>query len=170
MRIVRSSLAAVLAGITCACAYTAPLVRLDVAPADLETLTGEWTGEYASGRLGRSGCVFFTLKGGEDHAHGDVLMIPECSNRPFARQPEGPGRGERPPQPLSEVLTIRFVRASGKTITGTLDPYWDPDRRCQALTTFTGWLTDGRVEGTFTSTCQDSVDSIAGRWSATRKR
>ena len=52
---------------------------------------------------------------------------------------------------VASILTIRFVRASEGAISGMLDPYWDPDRNCEARTVFSGTLVDWSIEGTLTT-------------------
>lgn len=67
------------------------------------------------------------------------------------------------------MLTIRFVRASAGAISGMLDPYWDPDRNCQARTVFSGNLVERTIEGTFTTTFDCGSGEASGRWHVTRK-
>lgn len=163
-------LAVVVISVSWSCAYNPPVVGIEGSRADLELLAGEWQGEYTGGPRGRCGSIWFKLVAGEDHAHGDVLMIPEGSDRPY--QPyrhEAPGPGDRVFERSPRVLTIRFVRAAAGTVSGTLDPYWDPDRQCQASTTFRGFVRAGTIEGTFSSICEGGVGYTTGRWKATRK-
>ena len=119
------------------CTYMPP-VQLEATPADLELLTGEWSGEYDSATLGRHGTIEFKLMAGREQASGDVVMVPQGSAQPYQR-----ATLEHPPPgadglPEARILTIRFVRASGGAISGMLDPYWDPDRNCTARTVFSG--------------------------------
>jgi hypothetical protein len=153
------------------CHYLGPPVRLYGTAADLEALVGEWSGEYVGTRQhGRNGSIFFTLAAGEENARGDVLMTPERSE-PYRRY-----SGEQPfvqtgePFPRDQVLTIRFVRANDGSITGRLEPYWDPDRRSEATSVFTGSLDGDRIEGTFTTTYASGAETTGGRWSVTRVR
>jgi hypothetical protein len=154
--------------LTSGCAFMPP-VRLEGTPADLEMLSGQWNGEYTSPALGRRGSIEFKLVAGQNQASGSVLMIPQASGRPYER-----GSLEHPPessggQPSSQLLTIRFVRASAGTISGMLDPYWDPDRNCEARTVFNGNLIERTIEGTFTTTFDCGAGEASGRWHVTRK-
>ena len=154
------------------CASFSPPVRLAATPAALELLAGDWYGDYvADDPQGRRGTIVFKLVWGEDHAHGDVLMVPAGSTRAYERY-----HGDSPmPEPVgsrSEVLTIRFVRATdGPFITGQLDPYWDPDRRCRAFTRFRGTLGDGVISGTFETRFADAAapEATTGRWKVVRQ-
>jgi hypothetical protein len=123
-------------------------VRIEGAPMELSALAGDWEGEYSSAATGRLGSIVFKLVAGEDHAHGDVLMIPRGSSDPY--RPRSGGEGPAPAG-ASQLLTIRFVRAEAGRISGTLDPYWDPDCNCEVTTTFVGEARGDAIEGTFSS-------------------
>lgn len=156
-----------LAFATVSCAYLPP-VALDATPADLEGLAGEWEGEYSSAALGRTGTIAFRLDARSDEAFGDVVMTPRGAQRPYVSLPheESPRAGW---PPMSEALTIKFVRANHGAITGMLDRYWDPDRNCFALTTFRGNLAVGTVDGTFTTAFECGTGTATGTWKITRK-
>ena len=145
------------------CASTPAEVRIEGAPTELSALAGDWEGEYSSAATGRLGSIVFKLVAGEDHAHGDVLMIPRGSSDPY--RPRG---GEGPaPAGGSQLLTIRFVRAEGGRISGTLDPYWDPDCDCEVTTTFVGQVKGDAIEGTFTS--ERTAGRVFGNWKVSRR-
>jgi hypothetical protein len=149
------------------CAYMPP-VNLEATPADMELLAGRWDGEYSSPALGRRGTVEFKLVAGAKEASGDVQMIPQGSGRPYAPDTHGqPADGS--PTPATTLLTIRFVRASSGEISGMLDPYWDPDRNCQAHTAFSGRLEQRTIDGTFTTTFDCGPGEASGHWRVTRK-
>jgi hypothetical protein len=174
MRIAMTSLkpfaGTVLIAISASCAYNPPAVAVEGLAADLEQLAGEWKGEYTDGPSGRRGNVWFKLVAGEDHSHGDLLMIPEGSGRPYqpySREEHGPA--DRVFERAPRVLTIRFVRTGAGAVSGTLDPYWDPDRHCQASTVFRGSLRVGIIEGMFSSICEGGAGQTTGRWKVTRK-
>jgi hypothetical protein len=161
--------ALVLAFVT-ACAPRSPSVRLEATPGDREALMGSWSGSYTID-FQRGGSISFALQPGEDDARGDVLMIPKGTGRPYGLPPRA--GGTRPPEGAiveTELLTIRFVRASGGHVTGVLVPYWDPDRACTASATFDGYLARGRMDGTFVSTCDRGAPTYTGRWSMRRGR
>lgn len=115
---------------------------------EIQTLVGQWTGEYQSVETGRSGSILFTLEAGTDTAHGDVVMV--------AREPgmthDDVMRVMTMRQSAQQVLTIRFVRVSGNTVSGTIDPYPDPNSSCELLTVFRGTLVGNRISGTFRTT------------------
>jgi hypothetical protein len=69
----------------------------------------------------------------------------------------------------SQLLTIRFVQADNGELRGALDPYWDPDRNCQATTRFDGYLKTGFMEGTFHTTWDCGSGEATGQWHVTRK-
>jgi hypothetical protein len=146
-----------------ACAPVPP-IALGGTPADLEQLVGEWEGEYTGGPHGRSGSIVFTLAAGEDHAHGDVLMVPQGAERGYSPYPGRPTSDELP-----QVLTIRFVNSHDGRVTGSLERYWDPDARCAASAAFRGIVSGYVMEGTFTSACDDGRVPALGRWKVRRR-
>jgi len=161
------SAALVLAIFTSGCAYMAP-IHLEATPADMEMLAGEWSGEYNSPALGRRGTIEFKLKASVAQASGVVVMIPQGAGRPY-----GPSslRNEFDSSRIlpTQLLTIRFVRAQSGEITGMLEPYWDPDRNCEATTRFIGYLAKGVIEGKFTTTFDCGVGAASGTWQVTHK-
>ena len=132
-------------------------------------LVGRWSGDYQSPALGRRGSIEFQLVAGDAQARGDVVMIPAGSGRsyePLVGAPEDQAPASRP---LPQGLTIRFVKSAGGIVTGSLDPYWDPDRNCRAVTVFLGRLTPGVIEGTFTTDLETGMQQVTGTWRVTRK-
>jgi hypothetical protein len=169
LRAVARSAGLVAAILVSGCAsFSSPPIRLDATAAEVEMLGGEWSGDYLVDEpRGRRGTIVFKLVAEEDHAHGSVVMIPEGSTRAYERyhgDATVPARGLR----SSQVLTIRFVRAIDGVVTGQLDPYWDPDRDCPALTLFTGTVQDSIIAGTFTTKFGTGVAEATGRWKVTR--
>lgn len=133
---------------------------------DLTSLIGEWGGDYSSAESGRSGSISFTLRALDDSAFGDVVMIPSGWGRPLQpwREPTAAGA----PTAHATVLTIRFVRVEQGHVSGTLDPYADPQTGARLLTTFTGELNGKTIAGTYT-TRLPSGDMQTGRWSVQRR-
>ena len=133
---------------------------------NVAALAGHWEGEYESEATDRTGTIVFDLVAGEDHAHGDVVMIPRGAANAYrpAPRPTGEATGSAA---TAEVLSIRFVRAEGETVNGTLDPYWDPDCSCEVTTTFVGAMSGNRIVGTFTS--MRTAGRVTGTWTATRR-
>jgi hypothetical protein len=96
-------------------------------------------------------------------------MIPNGALQPYARSmPDGLPR-DRGPVVQAELLSIRFVRADDGRVSGTLTPYWDPDRSCAAHATFTGTVDGGSMSGTFVSTCDRGAPTYTGRWAMRRR-
>jgi hypothetical protein len=150
----------VLTATSCA---SANLVRLEGPPASVGALAGEWTGTYSSPDVDREGTIWFTLRQGEDHAHGDVRMTPRGSARPYLRE-ISPGD----PREHLQFLGIRFVSVSETDVTGVLDRYWDPDAGSYANTEFRGRLSGDLIEGTFETRWSTGIVA-RGRWQAARK-
>ena len=150
---------------TFACAPTLPeTVPLVGTTGDVSALVGEWTGEYDGGASGRSGSIVFVLRSAADTARGDVMMIPRASGEVAAADVR------RPPLALraSQVLRIAFVRITSGAVTGTLDPYTDPDCKCTVQTTFTGTLKGNTIEGTFVTRGSQLPAEQTGRWRVTK--
>lgn len=142
---------------------------VEASRADIEALTGEWDGTYSSRDTGRGGSIWFRLIAGEDHAHGDVLLTPAGGREAYSRN--RPSGGWPPGEALnaSHVLTIPIAQVSGGLLYGRLDPYWDPDCGCEALTVFRGRLSGDTLQGSF-STHLGSGLQASGRWVSHRRR
>jgi hypothetical protein len=149
------------------CVSTSAPVPVEGTPSEISALAGHWEGEYSSVATGRLGSILLDLVAGEDHAHGDVLMIPRGSTKPYGPAPRPAGESPSPGA-TSQLLTIRFVKAEGEKVSGTLDPYWDPDCNCEVTTTFVGEVHGDSVAGTFASS--RNAGRVFGTWKATRKR
>lgn len=135
-------------------------------PMDLATLQGEWRGEYRAPTVRRSGSILFRLEAGSDTAFGDVVMIPADADRPLGPPdlevgPEGdPSR--------AQVLRIAFVRVESGTVSGTLEPYRDPECGCAVSTTFTGRLEGDEITGTFVAVRGAGGGRFSGSWRVRR--
>lgn len=169
MKYVRVALAGVFSLSAAACASSPTPVRVMADPVAMNSLVGEWNGEYSSVQSGRSGSIVFTLKSVSDTAYGDIVMTPKRGSRPIVatdRPVPAAGAGT-PPQ----VLTIRFVRMNGNRVAGTLDPYQDPDCGCRLQTTFIGLYDGGsRIEGTFESLGSMDHPLTTGTWQVKRAK
>ena len=150
-----------------ACGASRAPVPLVGASADIGALTGDWAGDYSSAESGRSGSISFTLRATGDSAFGDVVMIPTAWGRPLVpwRQENATGANQAP---ASTVLTIRFVRVEHGHVSGTLDPYADPQTGVRLLTTFSGELSGKTIAGTYT-TRLPSGETQTGRWTVQRR-
>lgn len=71
----------------------------------------------------------------------------------------------------SETLAIEFVRVDGasETISGTLEPYRDPDCNCIVATTFTGTVSRDSIEGTFVTQAGGAYRTKRGQWRVERR-
>lgn len=159
-------LAALAAG-SLACASTPARVPLIAEHDAVASLAGEWTGEYSSAETGRSGSIVFKLDATNEAAFGDVVMVPRGATQalPPPDRAGGAGVDARTPQ----VLTIRFVRIAGDSVSGTLEPYQSPDCSCILTTTFIGRVRGDRIAGTFTTRGEPGDAPRTGRWSVRRK-
>lgn len=145
------------------CLATPTPVPLAASDADLGRLAGDWKGSYEGNSSGRSGSIVFRIRAGSDTAFGDVVMVPRPLNIAGADRAAAPRRADTP-----RALTIRFVRISGDTVRGRLEPYPDPETGELLVTTFTGWLRDVRTfAGTFVTTAGNGAQQ-GGRWKVTR--
>ena len=150
-----------------ACASNPSPVPVTGATADIQALVGEWTGEYRSVETGRSGSIVFKLNPGSDTANGDIVMV---SREPGMSHDDAVNIALTR-QAANQVLTIRFVRISGSTIAGAIDPYPSPDCSCQLVTEFRGELKGDRMEGTF-RTVHSGQETLTqqGTWWAARQK
>jgi hypothetical protein len=159
-----AALAAVVLAVACAAPTPPPAVPVRGEPADLSALAGEWTGEYSSAGTGRSGAIRMTIEAGTNIAHGDVLMFPaRAEERPQAANADPAGAAP-------QALAIRFVAIADGLVSGTLEPYRDPQCNCILSTTFTGRVQGDTIEGTFISHGGRAHTIQEGRWRVDRKR
>jgi hypothetical protein len=155
----------VVAVLAASCASTPPAIPVGGSSSAVSALTGTWEGEYSSTATERYGSIRFQLAAAADTAHGDVLMQPRRSN---VRASVGENANVAPPPP-SQVLQISFVRASGDTVAGVLDPYDDPECRCRLLTRFAGRLRGDRIDGRYSTLNTETGAVTWGEWSVRRK-
>jgi hypothetical protein len=132
-------------------------------------LVGSWAGEYSSTETGRRGSISFDLESEKDTAYCDVTMAPFIGN---ARV--GPVVNTEMPnirqQVMTEPLKIRFIRLGNYRISGTLEPYTDPDCGCTVTTTFIGsFAKPDRIEGTYTTVGSGMHQATKGQWSVKRQ-
>jgi hypothetical protein len=150
----------------------APSVPVEaVAKKDLSALVGKWTGDYSSKDTGRSGSIVFELKsGGATTAHGDVLMWPKGSKNVMAPS-EAKTLSQEQLRTTPQILNINFVQSQGGYVTGTMDPYTDPDCQCEVRTTFSGSIDGNVIVGEFTTERWDKQGKPAtGNWKVTRQK
>jgi hypothetical protein len=165
----RAAVPVVLAVLLSACASAPPPpVSVDANQKDLNALAGSWWGDYFSGSTGRTGSIRFTLNAEEGAVYGTVLMFPQgrsSSMEPANRSGSASADTPRGGQPLS----IRFIVIEDGVVSGTLEPYKDPDCGCLLSTTFTGRIHGDVIQGTFVSHGGPGRLTQDGRWKVTRK-
>jgi hypothetical protein len=153
---------------TAACETERAAIPLAVDPAERSVLVGEWRGEYGNSSTKQAGSIAFFLLEGEDHAHGDVVMIPAGSSEPYR-----PSAGSAERAALrrgAELLSIQFLRAEGGRVTGALEPYWDPVCECEVQTSFVGEMQGDRIVGIFTALSgRPGIGRSTGWWEVHRK-
>jgi hypothetical protein len=135
---------------------------------DLSPLAGDWAGDYSSAESGRRGSISFSLRAATDSAFGDVTMIPAGLGRPLQPWRGGENITGAVQVAPSTTLTIRFVRIEAGHVSGTLDPYADPQTGARLLTTFSGELKGNTITGGYT-TRLPSGETQSGRWSVQRR-
>ncbi|NIM51967.1 MAG: hypothetical protein GTO22_22440 [Gemmatimonadales bacterium] len=160
-------LVALSVALVAACSTAPGPVPVVADQAELLQLAGEWHGNYDSPVVDRHGTIIFKLEAGRDTARGDVTMVPRGWTRPLgpAEHPAAAARDA----PVPEVLRIRFVRIEYGVVSGTLEPYKDPDCGCAVYTTFTGRLLGDVIEGTFVSRPAHGP-AYEGTWRVQRKK
>jgi len=132
-------------------------------------MAGEWHGGYANPSTGGSGAIRISIPREEHGAYGEIVM--SGAGRPLRSMSEaGPGPRPDPASIAAEPLFIRFVRVSGATVTGALEPYQDPECGCIVSTTFTGTLSGDVLEGTWVSNGGTFHATQYGTWRVTRER
>lgn len=151
---------------TAGCGIAMRQVPFEASAADWEALAGDWRGDYTIADSDRHGSIMFRLKAGSREAAGDVLMIADRATGPYRPAPDP----QRRPQAHDEtqLLTIRFVAVDRGRVRGSMDPYWDPDRRCQARASFMGSIKGDVIAGPFSSVCEDGLRPYQGTWRVER--
>jgi hypothetical protein len=151
------------AGLHGACAQAPePAVPVAGEAADLAALAGEWSGSYSSAATGRSGLIHFRLTAEDGFAQGEVTMIPAGSLPRLEA-------ANRAPQAAPEQLVIHFVAVAGDLVSGTIEPYRDPDCGCILSTTFQGRVRGDVIDGTFVSYGGRANLPQRGEWRVERK-
>lgn len=148
-----------------------PPVEIAGPAGDLRALVGEWNGTYAyaDDRRGGSIRLHLGLDPGADSttAFGDVLMIPRNIGEARQQRANGtPAGSTAGPQ----ALEIRFIAVQGGSISGTMEPYRDPESGSILSTTFTGRLAGEVIEGTFLAFGGQPNVPLRGAWKVTRVR
>ena len=142
-----------------ACTSTPPpQVAVHASDTYMERLAGKWVGNYWSGSSGRSGRITFELTSEEGIAHGEVLMVPAT------KREDHPDAEPHDRSYAATPLHIELVKAADNRVTGTLEPYRDPDCDCMLSTSFFGTLRGDVIEGEFLSLGGPGHVTHTGGW------
>ena len=151
-----------------ACKVAAPPVTVVGPVPDVAALAGHWSGEYASPATGRAGTIEFTVAARGDSASGVVVMVPAGFAQPL-RPWQGSVAGmDQRTGAAPSLLTIHLVRISGNQVSGSLEPYADPETGERLVTTFAGRMSGDTIAGTFTTTPGPAPEGSTGRWHVIR--
>lgn len=169
MRYIRTAAIVAATILTAGCAWKRTPVPIISDTGSAALLVGNWSGEYSSRETGRSGSISFDLASEKDTAYCDVVMVPKVQTFELTTgaQPQGP---IVKPEALQQPLKIRFIRLGEGRVSGTLDPYRDPQCDCPVTTTFDGKITSAdTIEGTYI-TRGSGIQSSTGTWKVNRQR
>jgi hypothetical protein len=168
---------AVTAALVAGCATNPAPVRLVADPEGEKALDGVWAGDYNTA-AGRAGSITFMLVMHEGvceicgmtglHAHGDVLMIPRGMHdalRPVDGEYQSPETGLDP-----QVLQFEMVHVTGNHISGTIEPYRDPETGHPFSSSFEGTIAGERMSGEFIIINGKTGERDIGTWEAARKK
>lgn len=155
---------------TAACGWRRTPVHVISETGSTALLVGSWSGDYSSKETGRVGTISFELASEKDTAFCDVVMVPKMPATQVTNA-EGPSIQAAQLQAAGQPLKIQFIRLGSGRVTGTLEPYTDPDCKCQVVTTFEGVFTGpNTIEGTYTTRGTDFFhQTSAGNWKVTRR-
>ena len=159
---------AALAAATLACATASTPTPVTGTAADVGALAGEWHGEY-SGPSGRSGGISFTLRATDTSAIGQVVMSPDPVggiNSPATSSTSAERAARMVTAPR---LSVTFIRVAGDSVRGTLEPYEDPECRCQVATSFEGVHRGRVIEGDYRTYGANLGTTRVGRWRVERR-
>jgi hypothetical protein len=157
----------VFVALAASCASTPPAIPVGGNAEGVSKLANTWNDEYSSQATQRYGSIRFTLAVNSDTTFGDVTMQPRKSGDRAPVVTEGTPTQATPPPPL-QILRIAFVRATGDTVAGVLDPYTDPDCACTVLTRFAGRLRGDRITGRYSTRNMTTGAETFGEWNVQR--
>lgn len=156
------------------CAIVHPAVPVVGGAEATVALIGVWEGSYHSPSTGRSGAIHFELAAEPDsmtgaRAAGEVVMTyfdSSVSFYPPYYHDHAPG--SQGPHLETAVLTIRFVHVGDGRVSGTLDPYPNPECGCTLRTMFEGMVKEGTIEGIFVARSPEHGHVQRGTWRVVR--
>jgi hypothetical protein len=150
-----------------ACAWKRTPVPIIADNGSSALLVGSWSGEYSSAETGRSGSISFDMASEKDTAYCDVVMTPKPHTVQTTAREQPPVEIVNPE--FAQPLKIRFIRLGEGRVSGTLNPYLDPECSCAVNTTFEGRTIGANIiEGTFI-TRGDGVPTSSGTWKVNRQ-
>ena len=143
-----------------------PDFRIEGSGEDFARFAGRWEGIYSSDESGRAGTVVFSVRQDGSQARGEIIMVPRGWGKPLGAAAQRPA-GERPD--LLHALHFRLMRLEGDRVSGTLEPYRDPDCGCDLETSFEGKLSNDVIVGTYRSRALEGEETtgeevMAGIW------
>ena len=163
------ALALTLAVGTAGCSWRRTPVPVFSETGSTALLVGDWSGEYNSKESGRSGSITFSMESEKDTAYCDVVMVPKVHNVRIMTQ-ERPDVPAVKPEALVEPLRVRFIRLGDGRLSGTLDPYTDPECGCRVTTTFEGRFTDAKtIKGSYITRGSGLPRAYSGEWKVVRQ-
>lgn len=169
MKSIRGVLTLTLALVLAGCGWRRTPVPIISDTGSSGLLVGNWAGEYSSAQTGRSGSISFALASEKDTAYCDVVMVPSIQGLRIANNAGQEGPSVRA-LPTAEPLKLRFIRLGEGRVTGTLEPYKDPDCGCMVTTTFEGLFSGtNTIEGKYITTSSGFHQETGGRWKVTRQ-
>ncbi|HUF35411.1 MAG TPA: hypothetical protein VMN37_05640 [Gemmatimonadales bacterium] len=161
----RLTAAALLAMAGCRTPPVEAPVPVEGSELDLAALAGTWSGSYhADGGSGHE-TIVFDLVAGADTARGQVEMTFAPA---LALYGEGAEKHELARRPCT-AIDIAVVRVEGRTVRGTLAPYWNPACDCRMVSVFEGELAGDAMAGTFSTRHESGGAPLStGRWRVDR--
>jgi hypothetical protein len=132
-----------------ACAGSASSVPVKGPQEQVLQLAGDWEGSFEGADSDRRGEIRFELTAGRHTASGQVVMFDDQAQ-------------QRP-------LGIERVQVDDGHVTGTIEPYLEPNCDCQVVTEFSGDMIGDFIDGTYVTRGLDKPVERRGRWSMTRK-
>ena len=169
MRYIKAMAGVMLAVGAAGCSWRRTPVPIISESGSTALLVGSWTGEYSSAQTGRSGSISFDLDSEKDTAYCDVVMTPKVGN--FRVATETPEKQAIVQPAFPEPLKMRFIRVGDGRVSGTLEPYTDPDCQCTVTTTFEGTFYDpNKIEGSYITQGSATYKTTSGKWKVIRKK
>ena len=159
-----------LAALLAACGWRRTPVPVIAELGSEALIVGTWSGDYHSSETGRAGSITFDMASEKDTAFCDVSMIPRFQSVRMTQENSGPAIAR--PAPPAEPLKVRFIRLGDGKVTGTMEPYVDPDCSCRVTTTFLGrFAGPNTIEGTYRSVPVGSGGiATTGTWKVVRDK